>query len=182
MQHFPADLSNSRCWRAVLLCAVSGARRLWRQQPHSIIHHQHEQQHQSCDGTTTRVTLHCHPAVLLPLYSLIQQDARSYILHISLSRKSEKFVGGIDAFSFRLHHAFKIFIFMKLRKSNSYNANIWLPVSLHRNTNTLHGLCSKYWFDSPCAVIDELLCQHIPMVIIAKWGAVSRNPQEVSIF
>ena len=25
MQHFPADLSNSRCWRAVLLCAVSGA-------------------------------------------------------------------------------------------------------------------------------------------------------------
>ena len=63
--------------------------------------------HQSCDGTTTRVTVHCHchPAVLLPLYSLIQQEA-----------KSEKFIGGIDAFSFSLHHAFKVFIFMKLRK------------------------------------------------------------------
>ena len=93
----------------VLLCAVSGSGQevvtcdASSRIPSSITIT--SSSHQSCDGTTTRVTVHCHPAVLLPLYSLIQQEA-----------KSEKFIGGIDAFSFSLHHAFKVFIFMKLRK------------------------------------------------------------------
>ena len=130
MQHFPADLSNSP---AVLLCAVSGG---WGRQevvtcdassriPSSITIT--SSSHQSCDGTTTRVTVHCHPAVLLPLYSLIQQEA-----------KSEKFIGGMDVFSFRIHHAFKVFIFMKLRKLRAI-APTFNCLSLHGNT--LHGTC-----------------------------------------
>ena len=174
MQHFPADLSNSRCWRAVLLCAVSGAAggcdassRI----PSSI----------SITSSSINLVMgqqpvsHCTVTLLYYCHCILWSNRMpEAIFYIYLYLESQIFIPPPSCI--------QDFYFYETKKSNSYNANIWLPVSLHRNTNTLHGLCSKYWFDSPCAVIDELLCQHIPMVIIAKWGAVSRNPQEVSIF